>query len=84
MPELAEVDYYRKQWNPGLKKRIEAVEVHAAKRIFRGIDMGAMEKTLTGATLERSESRGKQMLFVAKKRRGEKPLVDRAPSWNDG
>jgi formamidopyrimidine-DNA glycosylase len=68
MPELAEVDYFRKRWNPGLKQKIEAVEVHAGKRIFRGIDMREFEKTLTGATLERSEARGKQMLFVAGKR----------------
>jgi formamidopyrimidine-DNA glycosylase len=68
MPELAEVDYFRKQWNPGLKHRIDAVEVHGKKRIFRGIDMERFVKALTGATLERSESRGKQMLFVAKEK----------------
>jgi formamidopyrimidine-DNA glycosylase len=67
MPELAEVDYIRKQWNPGFKQRIEAVEVHAGKRIFRGIDLRDFARALTGAALERSESRGKQMLFVARK-----------------
>jgi formamidopyrimidine-DNA glycosylase len=68
MPELAEVDYFCRQWNPGLKQRIEAVAIHAQKRIFRGIDPREFTKALTGATLERSEARGKQMLFVAKKR----------------
>jgi formamidopyrimidine-DNA glycosylase len=68
MPELAEVDYFRKRWNPGLKQRVDAVATHATKRIFRGIDARAFEKALTGATLEHSEARGKQMLFVAKKR----------------
>jgi formamidopyrimidine-DNA glycosylase len=68
MPELAEVDYFRKRWNPGLKHRIEVVEIHGKKRIFRGIELAAFAKALTGATLERSEARGKQMLFVAKKR----------------
>jgi len=68
MPELAEVDYFRRQWNPGLKRRIEKVEVHGNKRIFRGIDTVRLVRALTGATLERSEARGKQMLFVAKKR----------------
>jgi formamidopyrimidine-DNA glycosylase len=67
MPELAEVDYFRKRWNPGLKQRIETVEVHAGKRIFRGIDLREFEKALAGATLQRSESLGKQMLFVARK-----------------
>jgi formamidopyrimidine-DNA glycosylase len=67
MPELAEVDYYRKRWDPGLKQRITGVEIHAQKRIFRGIDAKEFVRALTGATLERSEARGKQMLFVAKK-----------------
>jgi len=70
MPELAEVDYIRKRWNPGLKQRIDAVQVNAGKRIFRGIEMREFEKALTGAMLERSEARGKQMLFVAKPRAG--------------
>jgi formamidopyrimidine-DNA glycosylase len=67
MPELAEVDYFRKRWNAGLGQRIAVVEIHAGKRIFRGVDTRAFVKTLTGATLERSEARGKQMLFVAKR-----------------
>ena len=70
MPELAEVEWFRKQWNPGLKQRIDQVLLHDKKRIFRGSDMAMMKKALTGATLERSEARGKQMLFVAKPARG--------------
>jgi formamidopyrimidine-DNA glycosylase len=70
MPELAEVDYFRKRWNAGLKQKIEAVKIHAGKRIFRGIVASEFEKALTGATLVRSEARGKQMLFVAKPRTG--------------
>src|ERR1700761_5443843 len=68
MPELAEVDYIRKRWNPGLKHRIVKVAVHDKKRIFRGIDTKQFTKALIGATLERSQSRGKQMLFVARER----------------
>jgi len=68
MPELAEVDYFRKQWNPGLGHRIEKVLIHPKARIFRGTDTAKLVEILTGATLERSESRGKQMLFVAKKK----------------
>jgi len=68
MPELAEVDYFRKQWNPGLGHRIDEVLIHSKARIFRGTDTTSLVKALTGATLERSEARGKQMLFVAKKR----------------
>lgn len=66
MPELAEVDYFRKQWNPGLHHRIEKVLIHPKARIFRGIDPAQFVRSLNQATLERSESRGKQMLFIAK------------------
>jgi len=63
MPELAEVDYYRKQWNPGLGKRVEEVLVHARTRIFRKTDVRGLTRALTGAVLERSMSSGKQMMF---------------------
>jgi len=67
MPELAEVEYFRKRWNPGLGQRIEEVEIHAGKRIFRGVNARDFANALNGAILERSEARGKQMLFVARK-----------------
>ncbi len=63
MPELAEVEYYRKQWNPGLGAKITAVELHAGKRLLRGVDAGAVQRALTGAKLIASEARGKQMAF---------------------
>jgi formamidopyrimidine-DNA glycosylase len=66
MPELAEVEYFRRQWNPGLGQKIAEVLVHPKARLFRGTDLKALAQVLTGATLERSEARGKQMLFVAK------------------
>jgi formamidopyrimidine-DNA glycosylase len=63
MPELAEVEYYRKQWNPGLGAKVLAVELHAIKRIFRGTDTRTLERQLRGAKLVASEARGKQMAF---------------------
>jgi formamidopyrimidine-DNA glycosylase len=63
MPELAEVEYYRKQWNDGLGAKVLAVELHADKRIFRGTDVRAMQRDLPGAKLIASEARGKQMAF---------------------
>ncbi|MGZ5002710.1 MAG: Fpg/Nei family DNA glycosylase [Chthoniobacterales bacterium] len=63
MPELAEVEYYRKQWNAGLGAKILSVELHARKRIFRGADTRALVRRLTGARLIESVARGKQMLF---------------------
>ncbi len=63
MPELAEVEYYRKQWDAGLGAKIVAVQLHAQKRIFRGANPREIRQRLTGARLLRSTARGKQMLF---------------------
>lgn len=63
MPELAEVEYYRKQWDVGLRRRVTAVQLHGQKRIFRGGDPRALVRALTGARLVQSTARGKQMLF---------------------
>lgn len=63
MPELAEVEYYRKRWDAGIGAKILAAELRAEKRIFRGTDAHAMERELPGARLLASEARGKQMAF---------------------
>ncbi len=63
MPELAEVEYYRKQWDAGVGAKVLAVELHAEKRLFRDVDLVALERELTGAKLLASEARGKQMAF---------------------
>jgi formamidopyrimidine-DNA glycosylase len=63
MPELAEVEYYRKQWDPGIGKSVLRVAWHPKARIFRGIDAKAFEKALTGAKLRSSVTHGKQMFF---------------------
>lgn len=66
MPELAEVEFYRKQWNSGIGDKIRAVLLHE-NRIFRGSDVEALRETLTGAVLRTSETHGKQMLFRVSK-----------------
>lgn len=63
MPELAEVEYYRKRWDCGLDYKIESVRVHDGKRIFRDLTAPQMRRLLTGAVLLSSEARGKRMLF---------------------
>ena len=63
MPELAEVEFYRKQWDCGLGGKIVRLHVNAAKRDFRGTDGATMVAHLSGARLISSEARGKQMLF---------------------
>jgi formamidopyrimidine-DNA glycosylase len=65
MPELAEVEYFRKRWNPGLKLTIERVLVHPKATVFCDCDVALLEKNLTGASLRASETAAKQMLFRA-------------------
>ena len=63
MPELAEVEYYRKQWDGGVGAKITAVQLHREKRIFRGSDPRALVRELTGSRLTSSTACGKQMVF---------------------
>ncbi|MFA5058557.1 MAG: DNA-formamidopyrimidine glycosylase family protein [Opitutaceae bacterium] len=63
MPELAEVEFYRKQWNPGLGHRIQAVRVHPRARVFRECNICLLVNRLTGARLRSSSAAAKQMLF---------------------
>jgi len=63
MPELAEVEYFRRQWDYGVGQQVIKVALHREKRVFRGIDLDGVEKTLTGAKFLSSEAHGKQMLF---------------------
>ena len=63
MPELAEVEYFRRRWDPGLGRTVIRVATHSQKRVFRGSDVALMEKMLTGAKFIGSEGLGKQMLF---------------------
>jgi formamidopyrimidine-DNA glycosylase len=63
MPELAEVEFFRKQWDPGLGQEIIAVQLHPRKRIFRGANTPQIVRQLTGRRFLRSFARGKQMLF---------------------
>jgi len=63
MPELAEVEFFRKRWNPGLGQTVERVLLHPAASVFRGCDATLLAEKLTGATLRSSEAAAKQMLF---------------------
>lgn len=63
MPELAEVEFYRKQWDAALGARIVRVALHSEKRLFRGADPQALAVGLTGTIVCSSEARAKQILF---------------------
>ena len=63
MPELAEVEYYRKQWQPAITQSITGVYLNASKRVFRGIDSEALGRDLVGEVFTDSSTHGKQMCF---------------------
>ena len=63
MPELAEVEFYRRRWGVGQGQPIARVALHAGKRVFRGTNTDALRRNLRGARLLSSEAHGKQMLF---------------------
>ena len=63
MPELAEVEWYRKQWNAGIGQVIDAVQLHSKKRIFRGTSTRDLQRRLAGEQLLSSQARGKRMVF---------------------
>lgn len=63
MPELAEVEFFRKRWSAGHGARVLAVHLHAGKQVFRATSIAQLKRRLTGATLLGSETAAKQMLF---------------------
>jgi formamidopyrimidine-DNA glycosylase len=63
MPELAEVEWFRKQWNPGIGSPIVDLSLHARNRVFRGENVAELQRRLIGAKLVSSHARGKRMLF---------------------
>ena len=63
MPELAEVEFYRRRWSAGHGAKITAVLVHERARVFRGGHAERIARALAGAKLLGSETAAKQMLF---------------------
>ena len=64
MPELAEVEFFRKRWDQvAAGHRIRALRLHPAAKIFRGANPAALRRALTGAKFLSSEAQAKQMLF---------------------
>ncbi len=64
MPELAEVEFFRKRWDSAAHgRKIAAVRLHAKAKVFRGTDPSAVERALAGATLLSSATAAKQMVF---------------------
>ncbi len=64
MPELAEVEYYRKQWDPGIGETVERVRTHPTARVFRDTPAAAIRRGLEGTRFLASQAHGKQMIFA--------------------
>jgi len=63
MPELAEVEFYRRQWEPGVGQTVSRVLTHPKARIFRDIPAVAVERGLKTRQFVASHAHGKQMMF---------------------
>lgn len=63
MPELAEVEFYRRRWAAGHGDRIMGVLANPRARVFRATDATTISRALTGSRLADSETAAKQMLF---------------------
>jgi formamidopyrimidine-DNA glycosylase len=64
MPELAEVEYFRKRWDRAVGRAVAAVEIHPRARCCAGLSPAALRRALVGARLLRSLAAAKQMAFV--------------------
>ncbi len=64
MPELAEVEYFRKRWDGAVGRVVTAVEVHPRARCCADLPPAAARRALVGARLLRSRAAAKQMAFV--------------------
>lgn len=73
MPELAEVEFYRRRWwETGAGRRMRAAHASGRSRVFRNLagefrgGAKALAEVLSGARLADSSAHGKQMWFVFK------------------
>jgi formamidopyrimidine-DNA glycosylase len=64
MPELAEVEFYRKRWaQVATGERVVRILTHDNKKLLRPVDVAAMRAGIEGTTLGSSATAAKQMLF---------------------
>lgn len=64
MPELAEVEFFRKRWHQAAAgKTVRRVLAHGQAKVFRGTRPDRLRRALTGARFVFSAAAAKQMLF---------------------
>lgn len=64
MPELAEVEYFKRVWEPAEGSKVIGVSANLDKRIFRDIDNDEFPNCLIGTHFEQSLRSGKQLCFL--------------------
>jgi formamidopyrimidine-DNA glycosylase len=75
VPELAEVEFFRKRWHlAAVGESVVRVLTHDKKKLLRELNVPTFRRALMGATFESSEAQAKQMLF--RFRRGHARVVD--------
>lgn len=62
MPELAEVEFFRRRWLAGIGEPVVSVACHRQARVFRGSDVSDLAARLTGAKLVSIQAHGKNLL----------------------
>ena len=64
MPELAEVEFFRKRWHQAaVDERVVQVLTHDKKKLLRELNLLAFRRALVGSRLQSSAAAAKQMLF---------------------
>lgn len=64
MPELAEVEFYRKRWHLAARgERVTDVLGHHTKKLLRDVDFPELRRALIGSRFEDSHAAAKQMVF---------------------
>ncbi len=63
MPELAEVEYFRKEWDPGIGQAVRRVHLNPQARVFRETSPALIRRRLKGERFEASFAHGKNLLF---------------------
>lgn len=64
MPELAEVEFFRRVWEPAEGSRVIDASANLEKRIFRSVDSKSFPMCLIGTRLQKSSRKGKQLCFL--------------------
>lgn len=64
MPELAEVEFFRKRWHQAaVGQSVTRIRAHSAKKTFRDAPAANIRRGLVGAKLDSSATAAKQMAF---------------------